>query len=67
MCRGAGSLWIPTARRSRGREKAKEKGIEGGTSEVYCGLRQDNSREGNSKEWVREVGVWVGGRTQGFP
>lgn len=63
LCRGAGSLWIPTARSSRDREKAKEKGIEGATSEVYCGLRQDNSREGNSKEeWVREVGAWwVGG------
>lgn len=57
-------MWIPTARSSSGRETAKKKGIEGGTSEVCCGLRQDNSRKGNSKEeWVREVGAWVGGRT----
>ena len=66
---GGGSWWVPKAgRSSRGPEKAKEKGIGGGVPEVYCGLRQENSREGNSREErIGEVGEWRFGRRQGVP
>lgn len=48
---GVRSWWVPDARRSsRGPETAREKIIEGGVSEVYCGPRQENFREGNSRE-----------------
>lgn len=48
---GVRSWWVPDARRSsRGPETAREKIIEVGVSEVYCGPRQENFREGNSRE-----------------
>lgn len=61
VCSGEGdSWWVPKAgRSSRGPEKARGKGIGGGVSEVYCGLRQENSGEGNSKEErMGEMGGW---------
>ena len=68
VCRWVGvgvrSWWVPDTRRSsRGPETAREKRIEGGVSEVYCGLRQEHSRE----ERMGEVSGWRFWGSPGVP
>lgn len=59
---GVGEDWLLVGSESkefRGLGKARAKEIGGGATEVYCGLRQENYREGNSgEEWMGEVGGW---------